>query len=73
MAPDIEIEQVEVHIQNAADRDEHLNAAVEALQTKAAEHGRLGILVTRDSHNLGRYTIALSSNVPFGFTYEASD
>ncbi|WP_051442110.1 hypothetical protein [Arthrobacter sp. H14] len=61
---------MDIQILDAARHDECLEAAVERMKAKAVEDGRNGVLVTR--HAPGRYTVEVSAEVPFGFTYEAS-
>lgn len=55
-----------VHVTSARDVDQQLNAGVEILRVQAAKDQ--GILVTR--HGTGRYSLALSHNVPYGLTQE---
>ncbi|MCU1515531.1 MAG: hypothetical protein JWQ75_252 [Pseudarthrobacter sp.] len=51
--------------------EHHLNAAVRAAEQRARYEGRRGILVTRVAHT--RFTVELSSEVPYGYTYEKQD
>jgi len=48
--------------------DEELNTACEAAREHAVREGRNGLLVTRHGPDL--YTVAVSSNVPYGQTRE---
>jgi hypothetical protein len=48
--------------------DERIDAAVRQLQQKSIDMAGSGILLVR--HAAGRYTAALSPEVPFGVTYE---
>jgi hypothetical protein len=51
--------------------DEDLNAAVAKARAHALEEGWLGVLITR--HGPDIYTVALSSMVPHGETFERDD
>ncbi|TAP43110.1 hypothetical protein [Arthrobacter sp. S39] len=51
--------------------EQHLNAAVRAAEQRARHEGRRGILVTRVAH--ARFTVELSPEVPYGYTYEKQD
>lgn len=51
--------------------DDDLNTAVEKAQAHARTEAWQGILVTRHSPDL--YTVALSSLVPYGQTFERDD
>lgn len=51
--------------------DDDLNTAVEKARTHASKEAWLGILVTR--HSPDAYTVALSSLVPHGQTFERDD
>lgn len=62
------LEKKEVVVHVARDVNEVLDAEVRRFQAKALEHGSAGILVTRQSP--GRFTLELSHDVPFGYTYE---
>lgn len=48
-----------------------LNAAIQAAEQRARWEGRRGILVTRVAHT--RFTVELSPDVPYGYTYEKQD
>jgi hypothetical protein len=48
--------------------DQALDSGIRELQAKALTHGKAGILVTK--HAPGRFTLELSHDVPFGYTYE---
>lgn len=65
---ELALERTEVVIKQARDVDGILDAAVHGLQLKALAHGTGGILVTRQAP--GRFTLELSNDVPFGYTYE---
>ena len=60
--------RTEVLIHQARERDQAIDAAVRRLQVQALSQGTSGILVTR--HAPGRFTVELSSDVPYGYTYE---
>lgn len=62
------IEAIDIHVTSRHSLDEQLEAAVKDLQEAAMLTGTYGILVTRN--NPGRYTAALSDQVPFGMTRE---
>ncbi|ALE07731.1 hypothetical protein AL755_10145 [Arthrobacter sp. ERGS1:01] len=53
---------------NRTAMDEELNAAVHAATKRAIRDGRRGILVTRV--DFASFTVELSPDVPYGFTYE---
>lgn len=56
------------HVRNKAERDEKLEAAVTAARSHALAEGAHGLLVTR--HEFGRFSVALSADVPFGLIRE---
>jgi hypothetical protein len=62
------LEKTEVVVHLARDVNEALDAEVGSLQAKALAHGSAGIVVTRQGP--GRFTLELSHDVPFGYTYE---
>ena len=62
------IEAIDIHVTSRHSLDEQLEAAVKDLQEAAMLTGTYGILVTRNKP--GRYTAALSDQVPFGMTRE---
>ncbi|ASN19225.1 MULTISPECIES: hypothetical protein [Micrococcaceae] len=49
----------------------NLNAAIQAAEQRARNEGRCGILVTRLDY--ASYTVELSPDVPYGYTYEKHD
>lgn len=57
-----------IETQDAHQRDEDLNAAVEAALQYATKEGMHGILVTRHGHTT--FTVAVSGKVPYGQTWE---
>lgn len=59
---------IDVHVSSPQNLEEQLEAAVKELQQAATLTRRCGILVTRNKP--GRYTVALSDQVPFGMTRE---
>jgi len=61
-------ESIEIRVDSGRLLDERLNDAVLGLQELAMATGTHGILLTR--HEPGRYTAALSDQVPFGITRE---
>lgn len=58
----------EFKVEQKVELYEKLDAAVAVAQTNALADGRLGVLVTR--HDFGHFSVALSSNVPFGLVHE---
>jgi len=62
------IERIDIEVASRYLLDEELDAAVQRLQEVALLTGTHGILVTRIGP--GRYTAALSDQVPFGMTRE---
>lgn len=60
--------RAEVIVHQAREIDQTLDAVARSLQATAMSHGTAGILVTR--HAPGRFTLELSRDVPFGYTYE---
>ncbi|WP_427006169.1 hypothetical protein [Pseudarthrobacter sp. H2] len=56
-----------IHATSKADLEQQLDRAVALALTKATEQ-RQGILVTRHSHI--RFSVAVSSEVPYGETHE---
>lgn len=58
----------EIVIMDPTTRDTELNTAVKIAAELAAQEKLYGILVTR--HDLSRFTVALSSDVPFGLIHE---
>lgn len=60
-----------VTAQSACQIDDDLSTAVERAREHASEEGWLGILVTR--HSPSMYTVALSSSVPYGRSFERDD
>ncbi|MGJ3192889.1 hypothetical protein [Paenarthrobacter sp. FR1] len=46
----------------------NLNAAIQEAEQRARDEGRRGILVTRLDY--ASYTVELSPDVPYGYTYE---
>lgn len=61
-------EKIEVVVHQAHEVNQALDSEVRKLQLKALLHGTAGILVTREA--AGRFTLELSREVPFGYTYE---
>jgi hypothetical protein len=61
-------DRIDIEVTNRHHLDEELDAAVHRLQEVALLTGTHGILVTRLGP--GRYTVALSDQVPFGMTRE---
>ena len=59
---------IDIEVTNRHHLDEQLDAAARRLQEVALLTGTHGILVTRLGP--GRYTVALSDQVPFGTTRE---
>lgn len=59
---------ISVNVTDRAGMESGLDEAVAIARTLAMEEGRRGILVTRDG--FGSFTVALSSDVPFGVTIE---
>jgi len=59
---------MEVVVHHAREVDQTLNSRVHELQTRALAQRTAGILVTK--HAPGRFTLELSHDVPFGYTYE---
>ena len=57
---------IEVRAENRSARDERLNAAVEEMTGLAKMCRTGGILVIR--LELGRFTLAISDSVPYGYT-----
>lgn len=55
------------HVEGATEIDEKLNAAVGAAKQLAVRSTR-GVLVTR--HDFDHYSVSLSHDVPYGFTFE---
>jgi hypothetical protein len=62
------IDRIDIEVASRYLLDEELDAAVQRLQEAALLTGTHGILVTRVAP--GRYTAALSDQVPFGMTRE---
>lgn len=62
------IDRIDIEVASRYLLDEELDAAVQRLQEVALLTGTHGILVTRVGP--GRYTAALSDQVPFGMTRE---
>ena len=62
------IDRIDIEVASRYLLDEELDAAVHRLQEVALLTGTHGILVTRIGP--GRYTAALSDQVPFGMTRE---
>jgi hypothetical protein len=62
------IDHIDIEVASRYLLDEELDAAVQRLQEAALPAGTHGILVTRVGP--GRYTAALSDQVPFGMTRE---
>jgi hypothetical protein len=62
------IDRIDIEVASRYLLDEELDAAVQRLQEAALLTGTHGILVTRVAP--GRYTAALSDQVPFGMTHE---
>jgi len=62
------IDRIDIEVASRYLLDEELDAAVQRLQEVALLTGTHGILVTRIGP--GRYTAALSDQVPFGMTRE---
>lgn len=62
------LDRAEVIIHQAQDIDHTLDAVVSRLQAAAMSEGTAGILVTRQAP--GRFTLELSHDVPYGYTYE---
>jgi len=62
------MDRIEIDVASRHLLDEELEAAVRRLQEAALLTGTHGILVTRVAP--GRYTAALSDQVPFGMTRE---
>ena len=62
------LDSIDIRVTSRHALDEHLEAAVKDLQDLAMLTGTHGILVTR--HRPGKYTAALSEQVPFGMTRE---
>lgn len=60
--------QLHITGDTAATIQADINTAVELIKIHAIEEGKHGILVTR--HGPGNYTVAISSNVPYGQTLE---
>ncbi|MBT2594031.1 hypothetical protein [Arthrobacter sp. ISL-72] len=61
-------ETIYIHVTNSQALEERIDAAVSSLQEKAIGTGTRGILLIRDGP--GKYTAALSDQVPFGITRE---
>ncbi|MDQ0632518.1 hypothetical protein QFZ40_000427 [Arthrobacter pascens] len=61
-------ESIEIQVTSRHLLDEQIDAAVSRLQEVALPSGTHGILLTRIAP--GRYTAALSDQVPFGMTRE---
>ncbi|MET3810255.1 hypothetical protein [Arthrobacter sp. UYEF3] len=61
-------ECIEIRVDSRRLLDDRINDAVLGLQRVAMLTGTHGILLTR--HQPGRYTAALSDQVPFGMTRE---
>ena len=61
-------ESIEIQVTSRHLLDEQIDAAVSLLQEVALPTGTHGILLTRVAP--GRYTAALSDQVPFGMTRE---
>lgn len=59
---------LEVTADNAAEIEQLLCEAFDAVLEHALERGEGGILVTQHDHS--RYTLAISAEVPFGLTIE---
>lgn len=59
---------LEVTADNAAEIEQRLCEAFDAVLEHALERGEGGILVTQHDHS--RYTVAISAEVPFGLTIE---
>ena len=55
-------------VSTPAERDARVDAALTWARAKASVQGKRGILVTRLS--LRRFSVALSPNVPYGYTHE---
>ncbi|MEV4952556.1 hypothetical protein [Paenarthrobacter nitroguajacolicus] len=51
--------------------ENNLNAAIQAAEQRARDEGRRGVLVTRIAH--ARFTVELTPDVPYGYTYEKQD
>ncbi|WP_104175271.1 hypothetical protein [Arthrobacter sp. Y81] len=64
------LEKTEIFVRHARELDQALNSGIRDLQAKASTHGTAGILVTKLAP--GRFTLELSHDVPFGYTYEKS-
>lgn len=63
-------EKTEVVVREARELAHALDAGIRSLQEEALAHGTAGILVTKLAP--GRFTLELSHEVPFGYTYEKS-
>lgn len=63
----IAFDRAEVFIKHGQDLDQTLDHVLRRLQPTAISQGT-GILVTRKAP--GRFTLELSHDVPFGYTYE---
>lgn len=63
-------EKTEVVVHEAGELGHALDSGIRSLQAKALAHGTAGILVTKLAP--GRFTLELSHDVPFGYTYEKS-
>ncbi|QCO98313.1 hypothetical protein FCN77_12185 [Arthrobacter sp. 24S4-2] len=61
-------EKTEVVIREARELGDALDSGIRSLQATALAHGTAGILVTKLAP--GRFTLELSHDVPFGYTYE---
>ena len=61
-------EKTEVVVREARELGHALDSGIRSLQAKALAHGTAGILVTKLAP--GRFTLELSHDVPFGYTYE---
>lgn len=61
---------IDVQAEDALQLEERLNAALEDLQHAATVTCSQGILIDRVQP--GRYTVSLSSEVPYGYTHERS-
>lgn len=60
----------EIVARSVTEAEDKLNAAVHELQPLAKHNGLRGILVTRTG--TGRYTVELSTSVPYGLTQETT-
>jgi len=55
-------------VTNPAERDMMLRSALSTAKANAAVQGKRGILVTR--HDLQRFSVSLTPNVPYGYIHE---